>query len=157
MTQTANTDRIEQEVTVRAPRARVWKALTDSEQFGAWFGAEVAEPFAPGRSVGMRMRGASACSGKTHPEFEIQIERVEPEAVFSFRWHPYAVDPNVDYTQEPTTLVEFRLSTVDGGTLVRVTESGFDRIPAGRRVEAFRMNSKGWAIQLENVEKYVAG
>lgn len=157
MTQTAQTDRIEQEVRIQAPRARVWKALTDSKEFGAWFGAEVSEPFAPGRSVAMRMRGDSACTGKTHPEFEIHIERVEPEEVFSFRWHPYAVDPKVDYAQEPTTLVEFRLSTTPAGTLVRVVESGFDRIPPGRRVEAFRMNTKGWAIQLENVKKHVTG
>jgi uncharacterized protein YndB with AHSA1/START domain len=84
------------------------------------------------------------------------IERIEPERYFSYRWHPYAADPNVDYSKEPTTLVEFRLDEVAEGTALTIVESGFDRIPLSRRAEAFRMNEAGWASQVRNIERYVA-
>ena len=84
------------------------------------------------------------------------MQKIEPEQFFSFTWHPYAVDPNVDYSQETPTLVEFKLQQIDGGTLLQVTESGFDKIPSARRAEAFRRNDGGWAEQMTNIEKHVA-
>lgn len=150
----SNTDRIEKQVVLRAPRSRVWRALTDASEFGAWFGVRLDGPFVPGQ----------AALGKiTHPGFEhltmqVWVERIDDaESSFSFRWHPYAIDPAVDYASEPTTLVEFRLEEVPQGTLLTVVESGFDAIPASRRNEAFRMNSEGWAEQMKNIERHVAG
>ena len=148
---TTTTDRIEKEVLLRAPRARVWRALTDSKEFGAWFRAEFTGPFRPGATVSGRI----LYPGYQHLTFEIAIQAIEPERLFSLRWHPYAIDPNVDYSNEPTTLVEFTLEDVDGGTLLRVTESGFDQIPLVRRAEAFRMNDGGWATQMKNIEAYL--
>jgi uncharacterized protein YndB with AHSA1/START domain len=148
---TTTTDRIEKEVLLSAPRARVWRALTDSKEFGAWFRAEFTEPFRPGATI----RGRILYPGYEHLTFEIVIQAIEPERLFSLRWHPYAIDPNVDYSNEPTTLVEFTLEDVDGGTLLRVTESGFDQIPIARRAEALRMNDGGWAAQMKNIEAYL--
>jgi uncharacterized protein YndB with AHSA1/START domain len=145
-------DVIEKEMVVRAPRAKVWRALTDAQQFGRWFGAEMAGPFAPGA----RARGRITYPGYEHLTMEIEIERMEPEHFFSWRWHPYAVDAEHDYSAEPTTLVVFELDEVPDGTHVRVTESGFDQIPLARRAEAFRRNSNGWAQQMENIARYVA-
>jgi uncharacterized protein YndB with AHSA1/START domain len=136
---TESTDRIEREILLKAPQPRVWRALANAEEFGAWF--QVAfEGTAPGYE---------------HLSFNAQIVEIEPERRLSMRWHPYAVDPAVDYSHEPTTLIEFELRAVDGGTLLRVVESGFDKVPAPRRLEAFRMNSAGWAQQLRNIEQYV--
>lgn len=146
-----DTDRIEKSIVLRAPRARVWRALTDAEEFGAWFRVKMHGPFVAGTTV----RGNITYPGYEHVTMEIQIERMEPERLFTWRWHPYAIDPNVDYASEPTTLVEFRLDDADGGTRLTVTESGFDRIPAGRRAEAFRMNEGGWEEQLQNVSRHV--
>jgi uncharacterized protein YndB with AHSA1/START domain len=148
---TTATDRIEKEVLLRAPRARVWRAITDSKEFGAWFRAEFTGPFRPGATI----RGRILYPGYEHLTFEIVIQAIEPERLFSLRWHPYAIDPNVDYSNEPTTLVEFTLEDVDGGTLLRVTESGFDQIPLARRAEALRMNDGGWAAQMKNIEAYL--
>jgi uncharacterized protein YndB with AHSA1/START domain len=120
-------DRIEKQVRLKAPRARVWRALTDMREFGTWFGVN------------------------------LTVETVEPEKLFSFRWHPYAIDPNMDYSSEPTTLVAFTLEDADGGTPLTVVESGFDRIPASRRAKAFEMNSGGWAAQMENIERHLSG
>src|SRR5687768_16092049 len=136
-----STDRIERQIHIDAPRSRVWRALTDAEEFGGWFGVAL-----KGRSfaAGQRTQGRITIPGYEHVTFDVQVERVEPERLFSFRWHPYAIDPAIDYAKEPTTLVAFELSDVGGGTLVKVTESGFDRIPVERRSEAIRMNTGGW-------------
>jgi uncharacterized protein YndB with AHSA1/START domain len=146
------TDRIEKEIVLRAPRSRVWRALADAEQFGAWFGIKLDGAFAPGT----RVRGQITSPGNEYLTVEFAVERMEPESRLSYRWHPYPVDPGVDYSNEPMTLVEFHLEEVAGGTQLTVVESGFDRIPPARRVEAFRMNDAGWAAQLENLARYVA-
>jgi uncharacterized protein YndB with AHSA1/START domain len=147
-----STDRIEKSVFLRAPRSRVWRAIATPEEFGAWFGVQLEGAFTPGA----RVTGRITVRGYENLPMEITIERVEPESLFSYRWHPYAIDPKVDYSGEPTTLVEFRLEEAAGGTQLTVTESGFDRIPASRRAEAFRMNDQGWAGQLKNIERHVA-
>jgi uncharacterized protein YndB with AHSA1/START domain len=146
----AGPDRIEKEIVLRAPRAKVWRALTDSKEFGKWFGADMTDRFVPGAPA----RGRITHPGYEHLTFEVQIERIDPEQLFSFRWHPYAVDPKKDYSAEPTTLVVFELEEIPEGTRLKVTESGFDQIPIARRAEAFRMNSQGWAAQMENISKY---
>ena len=132
-----STDRIEKEIVMRAPRSRVWRALTDAREFGRWFRADIKDDFVAGRPA----RGRITHPGYEHVAFEVEVERIEPERLFSFRWHPYAVDPNKDYSKEPATLVVFELDEVPEGTRLRVTVSGFDLIPAERRAEAFRMNS----------------
>jgi len=147
-----NTDRIEKTIVLRAPRSRVWQAVATAEEFGAWFGVKLANAFAPGA----RVTGRITTPGYDHLSIEMQIERIEPERLFSYRWHPYAIDPNVDYSSEPTTLCEFILEDVPDGTRLTVVESGFDRIPVSRRDEAFRMNESGWAAQLANIERHLA-
>lgn len=144
-------DRIEKQVLLRAPRSRVWRALTDAREFGTWFRAELDGRF----EVGATVRGPVTGCGHEGAVLTATVERMDPETLFSFRWHPYAVDPKADYSKEPTTLVEFRLEDAPGGTRLTVVESGFDKIPAHRRDEAFRMNSAGWTGQIENVRKYV--
>jgi uncharacterized protein YndB with AHSA1/START domain len=151
MGKTSN-DRIEKQILLKARRSRVWKALTDSKEFGEWFRAEFQDAFRAGASA----RGRILHPGYEHLTFEIEIERMEPERLFSYRWHPYAVDPKVDYSKEPTTLVVFELEEVPEGTLLKVTESGFDRIPVARRDEAYRMNSGGWEEQVKNVARYLS-
>ena len=146
------TDRIEKEIVLRAPRSRVWRALANAEEFGAWFGIKLEGAFAPGASV----KGSITSPGHEHVTIEFAIERMDPENRLSYRWHPYPVESGVDYSNEPTTLVEFQLEDVAGGTQLTVVESGFDRIPAARRAEAFRMNDAGWAEELENLARYVA-
>jgi uncharacterized protein YndB with AHSA1/START domain len=150
-TTTGSTDRIEKQIRLRAPRPRVWRALTDAKQFGQWFGVDLFGTFAPGQ----RLSGKITHKDYSHVTMEITVERVEPERLVSWRWHPYAVDPAVDYSAEPTTLVEFRLEDVADGTELTVVESGFDRIPLARRTEAYRMNEGGWASQVKNIERYV--
>ncbi|HEU4383775.1 MAG TPA: SRPBCC family protein [Anaeromyxobacteraceae bacterium] len=147
-----STDRIEKRIELRAPVARVWRALTDHREFGEWFRVRLDGPFVPGGTS----RGQITYPGYEHLKWEAVVERMEPERLFSFRWHPYAVDPKEDYSREPTTLVEFRLEAISGGTRLILTESGFDRIPAGRRAEAFRMNDGGWTEQMANIERHVA-
>lgn len=149
---TSSTDRIEVSVELNAPPARVWRALTDHREFGTWFRVNLEGPFVPGKTT----RGRITYPGYEHVVMEVVVRKMEPERLFSFNWHPYAVDPKVDYSKEPPTLVEFRLEKTAAGTRLRVTESGFDAIPAARRAEAFRMNSSGWAEQLRNIEAYVA-
>ena len=146
-----STDRIEKEIVMKAPRARVWRALTDAAEFGKWFGAEMMDAFAPGA----RARGRITHPGYEHLALDLTVERMEPERLFSWRWHPYAVDPKQDYSGEPTTLVECELTDVPGGTRLRIVESGFDRVPVARRAEAFRMNSDGWSQQVRNIAQYV--
>ena len=146
------TDRIEKTITLRAPRSRVWRALTVAEEFGEWFRVKLEGPFVEGATV----RGRITHPGYEHLTMEIMVERVDPERYFAYRWHPYAIDPGVDYSKEPTTLVEFRLEDAAGGTVLTLTESGFDRIPLSRRAEAFRMNDNGWSEQLKNIERHVS-
>jgi uncharacterized protein YndB with AHSA1/START domain len=146
-------DRIEKKIHLRAPRARVWTALTDPKEFGEWFGVRFEDPFVPGA----RVRGSITIPQYEGMRMDIWIERMEPESLFSYRWHPYALDQDADYSKEPTTLVEFRLADAAGGTDLTVTESGFDLVPAARRAEAYRMNDGGWAAQMRNIERYVSG
>jgi uncharacterized protein YndB with AHSA1/START domain len=146
------TDRIERQIVLRVPRSRVWRALTDPQEFGSWFGIQVAGAFAPG----VRSRGRVTHAGYEHVEWDITVERMEAERLFSWRWHPHAVERGVDYSQEPTTLVEFTLEEVPEGTRLKVVESGFDRVPLARRAEAFRMNSDGWTQQLKAIERHVS-
>jgi uncharacterized protein YndB with AHSA1/START domain len=149
---TRSTDRIEQRVVLRAAHTRVWRAITNAEEFGTWFRVKLEGAFTEGRSI----RGKITIPGYEHVTVEMLVERIDPERYFSYRWHPYAVDPGVDYSAEPTTLVEFNLEETDGGTAVTIVESGFDRIPLARRAEAFRMNDQGWAGQLKHLARYVA-
>lgn len=147
-----STDRIEKTVTLRAPRARVWRALTAADEFGTWFRVKLDGAFREGATV----RGRITHPGYEHVTMEMQVERIEPERYFSYRWHPYAVDPSVDYAAEPATLVEFTLEEAGGGTVLTIVESGFDRVPVARRAEAFRMNDAGWTEQLKNIERHVS-
>jgi uncharacterized protein YndB with AHSA1/START domain len=147
----ASTDRIEKEILVNAPRSKVWRAITDFREFGKWFQAEMKDPFVAGGVS----KGRITYPGYEHLTIEVFVERMEPEHFFSWRWHPYAVDPQKDYSSEPTTLVEFALEETAQGTRIRVTESGFDKIPLVRRSEAFRRNSDGWAEQVRNIARYV--
>jgi uncharacterized protein YndB with AHSA1/START domain len=149
----SDTDRIEKEIVIRAPRTRVWKAITDTQEFNAWFNVRLDGRFAAGRTI----RGRVTKPGYDHLTMELTVETIEPETFFSWRWHPAALDPNADYSKEPTTLVEFRLADVPEGTRLTVVESGFDRLPASRRDEAFRLNSGGWAIKVEDIRRHVAG
>lgn len=158
-----STDRIEKTILLRAPLSRVWRALTDSQEFGTWFGMKFEGPFTPGALmkgtiVGTKVNDEVAKAQKQYEglPFEITIERVEPERLFSFRWHPNAVDPNVDYSKEPTTLIEFALEKVTEGVMLKVTESGFDRIPLERRVKAFTANEQGWSMVVKLIEAYLA-
>lgn len=147
-----STDRIEKQITLDAPPARVWRALTDVQQFNTWFGVSLTTPFAPGAEVSGRL----AIRGYEHVTMTIWIEAMEPERFFSFRWHPYAIEPGVDYSAEPTTLVTFTLEDAGAGTQLSIVESGFDAIPASRRAKAFSMNSNGWSGQAENIRKFLA-
>lgn len=147
-----DTDRIEKKVVLRAPRARVWRAITNPEEFGAWFGVKLEGGFAEGASI----HGSITSPGYEHLTMELMVERIEPEKYFAYRWHPYAVDPAADYSREPTTLVEFRLEDSGAGTLLTIVESGFDRVPLARRAEALRMNEGGWTQQIKNIERYVS-
>lgn len=158
-----DTDRIEKKVLLRAPRARVWRAVSDAAEFGSWFGMRLDGPFAAGARLTGRIVPTTADPKvaemqKPHADmaFAIVVDQVEPERVLSFRWHPFAVDPAVDYSGEPMTLVAFQLEEAEGGTLLTVTESGFDRIPLERRAKAFAANDGGWAIQMTLVEKHLA-
>lgn len=146
------TDKIEKSVVLRAPRSRVWRAIADSREFGEWFKVVFTDKFAEGKTITGRITHA----GFENVPMEITIERIQPEEYFSYRWHPYAKDPNIDYSKEVATLVEFRLSDSPEGTLLVITESGFDQIPAERRAEAFRMNDNGWTGQIRNIERHVA-
>ena len=145
-------DRIEKQIELKAPVSRVWRALTDHREFGEWFRVRIDGRFVPGQVS----TGNITYPGYEHLKWEAIVQKMEPEKLFSFTWHPYAIDPKMDYSGEPQTLVEFTLDPVPGGTLLRVTESGFDKIPANRRAEAFRMNDGGWAQQMKNIEKHVS-
>jgi uncharacterized protein YndB with AHSA1/START domain len=144
-------DRIEKRIEIAAPVSRVWQALTDSRQFGEWFLVKMEGPFVAGKPVA----GQITHPGYEHVRMEIVVKAIEPQTLFSFTWHPYAVDPKVDYAQEESTLIEFRLQATPDGTLLTVTESGFDKIPAKRRAEALLRNDSGWAQQMKNIQAYV--
>jgi uncharacterized protein YndB with AHSA1/START domain len=145
-------DRIEKLIELKAPVPRVWRALTDYREFGEWFRVKLEGPFVAGQVSS----GYITWPGYEHLRMEVVVQKIEPERYFSYTWHPYALDPKVDYSKETPTLVEFTLEKSAKGTMLRVTESGFDKIPSGRRAEAFRMNENGWAQQLKNIESYVA-
>ena len=148
-----STDHIERKILLKAPRSRVWRALSNAEEFGAWFGVDFkGKAFTAGQSV----KGQVTYPGYEHLVMAVFIERIVPERLLSWRWHPAAIDPAVDYSPEPTTLVVFELQDVEGGVELSVVESGFDKIPAARRATAFRMNTSGWDEQLVNIEKHVA-
>jgi uncharacterized protein YndB with AHSA1/START domain len=149
-------DRIEKQIELKAPVSRVWRALTDHREFGEWFRVKLEEPFVAGQVSG----GNITWPGYEHLRMEVVVQKIEPERYFSYTWHPYALDPKADYAKEMPTLVEFVLeksSQEVNGTLLKVTESGFDKIPSDRRLEAFRMNDNGWEQQMKNIESYVVG
>jgi uncharacterized protein YndB with AHSA1/START domain len=159
----AVTDRIEKKILLRAPRTRVWRALTDAEEFGTWFGVKFDGPFVPGalqRGVIVPTKVDDDVAKAQQPYegrlFEITIETIEPERRFAFRWHPFAVEPDVDYSSEPTTLVVFLLEDAANGTMLTVSESGFDRIPLERRAKAFTANEEGWRMVMGLIEKHLA-
>lgn len=147
----SSTNRIEKKTVLRAPRARVWRAITDSREFGDWFGVKLEGPFRAGTSV----RGKITSKGYENTPMEMWVEAIEPETRFSYRWHPYAIDPAADFSKEPTTLVEFVLADAEGGTLLVITETGFDDVPLARRAKAFESNSEGWSIQCQQIAKYL--
>lgn len=146
-------DRIEKEILIRAPRTRVWNAIADRTEFGTWFGVTLpAGKFAPGETV----KGQFRIKGYEHVVLDVLVVDVEPETRLSYRWHPFAIQQGVNYSSEERTLVTFTLDEVPEGTLLKVVESGFDRIPLERRAEAFRMNDGGWAAQVKNIERHVS-
>jgi uncharacterized protein YndB with AHSA1/START domain len=147
------TDRIERKILLKAPLARVWRALSDAKEFGDWFGVDFkGKAFVAGKPL----KGQITYPGYEHIVMEVFVERVLPQRLLSWRWHPAAIDPAVDYSQEPTTLVVFELEEGEGGIWLTVVESGLDKIPAARRAAVFRMNSSGWDEQMKNIEKHVA-
>ena len=145
-------DRIEKQIYIKAPIARVWRAIADHREFGTWFRVAMEGPFVAGKEA----RGRITYPGKEHLVMTVTVQRIEPERLLSFTWHPYAIDPNTDYSAEPPTLVEFILEPVADGTRLTVVESGFDALPPHRRDLAFRMNEGGWAIQVQNIAQHVA-
>lgn len=161
--QPTTTDRIVKRLFLRAPLKRVWRALSDSKEFGTWFGVKFDAPFTPGALLRGKVVGttvdaevAKAQTQYRHVPFEVTIDRIEHQRLFSFRWHPYAIEPDVDYSKEPATLIEFTLEEVPNGVMLTVTESGFDQIPLERRAKAFTANERGWGIVVTLVEKYLA-
>lgn len=158
-----DTDRIEKKILLRAPRERVWSAISDAKQFGSWFGVAFDAPFAEGARLTAKITPTTVdaevakmqepYAGKA---FEWTVERIEPMRRIAFRWHPYAVEEGVDYSKEPTTLIEFELADAPGGILLTITESGFDQIPLERRAKAFQANERGWEFQTRLIEKYLA-
>lgn len=158
-----STDRIEKQILLRAPRSRVWRALTDYQEFGVWFGMTFDEPFRPGalmKGVITKTKVNAEVAELQDPyeglPFDMTIVQMEPERLFSFRWHPFAHEPGVDYSGEPTTLIEFTLEDVPDGVLLKVSESGFDQIPLERRAKAFRANDEGWGMVVRLLETYLA-
>jgi uncharacterized protein YndB with AHSA1/START domain len=158
-----STDRIEKKILLHASLQRVWQAISDSSQFGYWFGVSFDAPFTPGAHI-----AGTITPTKVDPEvaklqtphagkkFEFWVQQIEPLRSISFRWHPYAVSPGADYSREPTTLIEFALRAVGNDTELTLSESGFDQIPLQRRADALKANDGGWAHQITNIEKYLA-
>lgn len=157
-----NTDRIEKQIFLKAPRARVWQAITNSAEFGSWFGMKLAGPFEAGKKIRGTISPTTvdeevARLQKPHEgkAVEMLVHSIEPESRFCLKWHPFAIDPKVDYSKEPMTLITFTLEEQNGGTLLTITESGFDQIPISRRAEAIKANDGGWAHQTKLLEKYL--
>ena len=157
------TDRIEKKILLRATRERVWKAISDADQFGAWFGVSFDGPFNAGARLTGRIVPTTVDSDIAKLQephagkpFEFTVERIEPMQIIAFRWHPFAIEPGVDYTKEPTTLIVFELSEAKDGTLLTISESGFDQIPLARRAAAFKANDGGWAMQTMLIAKYLS-
>ncbi len=146
-------DRIEKSIRLKAPIEEVWQALTDSEQFGSWFMVKINDPFVPGQ----RSEGYMTYPGYEHIRWEAEIERMEKPALFSYRWHPYAIDPAMDYSAETPTLVEFRLTSLEDETELALIETGFNAVPDARRAEAYAMHIKGWDEQMSNIRAHVEG
>ena len=144
-------DRIEKSIELNAPVERVWRALTDHNEFGEWFRVKLDGPFAPGEVA----RGRMTYPGFEHVKWEAEIKQMEAPRLFSFTWHPYAIDPNVDYSKETPTLVEFRLEPTSNGTRLTIVEFGFDALPTNRQPDALRMNEGGWAEQIRNIQAHV--
>ena len=158
-----NMDRIDKKILLRAPLLRVWRAVSEAEQFGKWFGVAFDGPFVSGSRLTGKIVPTSvdeevARLQKPHEgkKFEIWVDRIEPMRIFSFRWHPFAIDPALDYSKEPSTLVTFELLEQSGGTLLAISESGFDKIPLERREQAFTANEGGWSHQCRLIEKYLS-
>jgi uncharacterized protein YndB with AHSA1/START domain len=158
-----DTDRIQKRVVLKAPIERVWRAVSDSSQFGEWFGVQFSGPFVVGQAIKGKIfptkadpEVAKAQEPYSGAAFDCVVDRIEPMKLFSFRWHPFAVEAGVDYSKEPMTLVTFELEAVAGGTQLTITESGFDSLPASRRAKAFEMNEQGWTSQSRLIERYLA-
>jgi uncharacterized protein YndB with AHSA1/START domain len=158
----SSTDRIEKRILLRAPQERVWRAIADAKEFGNWFGMELDGGFTPGSQITGRITPTKADAevAKMQEKYAgtpvaLYIDRIEPEKLFSFRWHPFALDPAVDYSSEPMTVVTFMLEPAEGGTLLTIAESGFDGIPLKRRVDAFEANEEGWALMAGIIEKHL--
>ena len=158
----STTDGIEKRIVLRAPHERVWHAISDAKAFGEWFGMDLDGPFAPGKRMTGRIKStvADPAVAKMQEKYtgkpiELHIERIEPMRVVSFRWHPFAIDDAIDYSQEPMTLVTFQLEPVEGGTALTVSETGFDALPVARRSDAFEANDEGWVKQMQVIEKYL--
>lgn len=146
-------NQITKQIELKVPISQVWQALTNHNQFSKWFGANITEPFVTGKVS----KGNITHPGYEHVIMEVVVQKIKPESYFSFTWHPYSIDPKIDYSNEPPTLIEFKLEKTAAGTLLKVTESGFDKIPEQRRDEAFKMNEGGWEEQMKNIQNYLAG
>lgn len=144
-------DRIEKVVELAAPIERVWRAIADPTEFGAWFGVRLDGEF----RVGEVKRGPITYPGFEHVTWEARIVAIEPPHLLAFTWNPYAIDPAQDYSGESPTRVEFRLEPSGEGTRLTIRETGFNGVPEHRRAEAFRMNERGWNEQLDNISRHV--
>ncbi|HEX6576475.1 MAG TPA: SRPBCC family protein [Gemmatimonadaceae bacterium] len=149
----SSSDRIEKQIEIDAPVSRVWQAITDYREFGEWFRVSLESPFVEGQKTAGNMTNR----GYEKFRLEVLVKSIVPESHFSYYWHPYAIDLSRDYSGEPMTLVEFNLAPTDTGTLLTISESGFDAIPAERRDEAYRMDTKGWEAQINNIKRHVTG
>jgi uncharacterized protein YndB with AHSA1/START domain len=158
-----STDRIKKQILIRAPHGRVWQALANSKEFGTWFGVDLEGPFVAGKKVSGVIVGTKADAEVAKMQqayagkrLDLEVVEVEPERLLALRWHPHAIEDGVDYSAEPTTLIEFTLEDVEGGVMLTVTESGFDQIPIARRAKAFEANSGGWEIMVKVLDKYAS-
>lgn len=158
----STSDRIEKKILLRAPRDRVWRAVGDAGEFGSWFGVAFENNFVAGAPINgtivptkVDAQVAKAQEPYAGMAFTFHVDRIEPLRLFSFRWHPFAIEPGVDYSHEAMTLVTFELEDAPGGTMLTITESGFDRIPLARRAKAFAANAAGWSAQARHIETYV--
>jgi uncharacterized protein YndB with AHSA1/START domain len=147
-----NSDKIEKQIELKAAPSTVWRALTNHSEFGQWFGVKMETPFV----IGEKAKGRITHPGYEHLVWEVKVKEMDSEKLFSFTWHPYGIDPNVDYSKEEPTLVEFQLERIATGTRLTLIESGFEKVPSHRRAEAFRMNENGWTTQMKNIERHLS-